>query len=261
MKDYWKKIYNTRYFWSHLALMDLKSRFRRSKLGLLWLVCQPFFLTIVMAIVFSTVFNQPLGDYLLYILSGMVVWDLLMSSVGSGGGCLLASEQYARQFKHPMTIYSLRYAVFSIITFWIELIALVIWTVVYVPENLLVAFLTVPLTSVLLFILSWELITLAGYTNTKYRDYPQIIGLIMQTIWYLSPVFFREEMFTSNPTLALFFRLNPLTHLLNLIRCPFLYGVVPGGLDYMFVLGTITVFGALAWNSNRKNEAKIIFYF
>lgn len=261
MREYWSKIYETRYFWSHLAIMDLKSRFRRSKLGLLWTVFQPFLLTIVMAVVFSTVFHQPLGDYLLYILSGMVVWDVLTMSVNNGGSCFLSSEQYARQFKHPMTIYSLRYAVFTIITFLIELIALVIWVLIYVPETLLFSVITIPLTGILLFILSWELTTLAGYANTKYRDYPQIIGLVMQTIWYLSPVFFREEMFTSSVTLSVFFRLNPLTHLLNLVRKPFLYGIMPSGTDYLFILGTILVFGVLSWASNKKNEAKIIFYF
>ncbi|KAI4448795.1 hypothetical protein C823_003322 [Eubacterium plexicaudatum ASF492] len=224
MKEYWKKIYDTRYFWSHLAIMDLKSRFRRSKLGLLWSVCQPFLLTIVMAVVFSTVFHQPLGDYLLYILSGMVVWDLITASVISGGGCFLSSEQYARQFKHPMTIYSLKFAVFTVITFFIELIALVIWVLVYVPENLTIAVWTVPLTGMILFLISWELTTMAGYANTKYRDYPQIMGLVMQTVWYLSPVFFKEEMFTSNPILETLFRFNPLTHILNLIRNPFYVG-------------------------------------
>lgn len=261
MKDYWKKIYETRYFWSHLAIMDLQSRFRRSKLGLLWSVFQPFLLTIVMAVVFSTVFKQPLGSYLLYILSGMVVWDVLTMSVINGGVCFLSGEQYIRQFKHPMTIYSLKFAVFTTITFLIELIALVIWVVIYVPENLIFAVLTVPLTTIILFALSWELSTISGYVNTKYRDYPQIISLVMQTIWYVSPVFLREEVFTSNSKMLVAFRLNPLTHLLNLVRKPFLDGLMPSGVDYLFAIGTVLIFAIWAWKSNKKNEDKIIFYF
>lgn len=261
MKDYFVEIYKMRYFWWHLAKMDLVARFRRSKLGLLWGVFQPFFLTIVMAVVFSTVFRQPLGSYLLYILSGMVVWDLLTNSVIGGAFCLLNSEQYIRQFKHPITIYTLRYGVLNTILFLIELIALVIWCVIYNPENLFIALFTIPLTTILLFLLSWTLTTFAGYTHTKYRDYPQIMQLLMQAIWYLSPVFFREEMFTSNRYLALLFRINPLTHLLNIVRRPFLDGIMPSFVDYCYTIVVICIFGLVAWLTNKRNEEKIIFYF
>lgn len=104
LKVYLSKVYNSRYFWSHLARNDLKSRFRRSKLGMMWIVLQPFFLTIIMSAVFSTVFRTDMGEYLAYILSGIVVWDLISSSTIAGGGCILNSEQYIRQFNHPITI-------------------------------------------------------------------------------------------------------------------------------------------------------------
>ncbi|SHO47116.1 ABC transporter permease [Anaerocolumna xylanovorans] len=260
MKQYLIKVYETRYFWSHLAKCDLKSRFRRSKLGLLWAVLQPFFLTIIMAFVFSTVFNQPLGEYMLYILSGMVVWDIVMASTVAGGSCLLCSEQYIRQFNHPITIYSLRYTVLNTITFMIEIIALIIWVLVYAPINLVFALMTLPLTVILLFFLAWALTTLAGYLNTKYRDYPQIMALLMQAIWYLSPVFFKEEMFMSRPFLKKMFQLNPLTHILDLIRKPFIYGEMPSITNYLFTIGTIAVLGLLAYRINKRNEKKIIFY-
>lgn len=260
MKQYFRKIYDTRYFWSHLAMCDLKSRFRRSKLGLLWVALQPFILTIIMACVFSTVFHQPLGEYILYILSGMIVWDLLSASVIGSGGCLLCSEQYIRQFNHPKTIYSLRYAVLNIITFLIEIAALVIWTLVYAPVNLLCAFLSLPLTAIIYFLLSWALSTVAGYMNTKYRDYPQVMALVMQTIWYLSPVFFKEEMFSSSEWLHTFFNHNPITHILNLIRYPFLSGQMPELKNYLYTTGAMAVFLVAAYGINRKNEDTIIFY-
>ena len=260
VKAYLKKVYDTRYFWSHLAKCDLKSRFRRSKLGLLWVVLQPFFLTIIMAFVFSTVFHEPLGEYMLYILSGMVVWDLISASTIGGGNCLLCSDQYIRQFNHPITIYSLRYAVLNTITFVIEMLALVIWVLVYSPVNLVFALITLPLTTLIYFFLAWAVTTLAGYCNTKYRDYPQVMALVMQTIWYLSPVFFKEEMFMARPWLEKMFQLNPLTHILNLIRKPFLYAQMPSVTNYLFTLATLALFGFFAYRMNKKNEKKIIFY-
>lgn len=261
MKEYWKKIYRTRYFWSHLAKNDLNARFRRSKLGILWLVLQPFILTIIMAIVFSTIFKQELGEYALYILSGIVVWDLLSNSIIGGGSSIMGSEQYIRQFSHPITIYTLKYAVLNVVTFAIELLSLVLWVLIMKPINLILAVWTVPLTIMLYFAVAWELTTIAGYSNTKYRDYPQIMALVMQAIWYVSPVFFKQELFMSSPAMTLLFQLNPITHLLNLVREPFVYGVMPSPISYLYVLVVIVVFGFWAYRVNKKNEKKIIFYF
>lgn len=260
MKDIISKIYRTRYFWSHLAKCDLQSRFRRSKLGLLWVVLQPFFLTIIMAIVFSTIFNEPLGDYILYILSGIVVWDVLSAGIVGGGNCLMVSEQYIRQFNHPIIIYSLRYTVLTIITFSIEIFALVFWVFIYSPINLVFGIITFPLTCIIYFILAWALTTIAGYANTKYRDYPQVMSLVMQALWYVSPVFFRHEMFTRSTSLEIFVYYNPITHILNLIREPFVYGRMPSSFSYLYTILITLVIVFFAFRMNKRNAKKIIFY-
>jgi len=260
MKSYIQKVYKTRYFWFHLAKGDLKSRFRRSKLGILWVIAQPFFLTIIMSVIFSTVFKQELGEYLLHILSGIVVWDLLMASIVSGGSSLMQSEQYIRQFNHPITIYTLRFAVLNTITFLIELVALVIWIVIMKPQNLLISMVMLPFTVVIYFALSWALVTIAGYSNTKYRDYPQIMALVMQALWYVSPVFLKNEMFMSSLFLHTMFDINPITHILELIRKPFLYGEVPTGRNYLFSIVITGVFIVFACFVDKKNKKKIIFY-
>lgn len=260
MKEYWKKIYKTRFFWSHLAMNDLVSRFRRSKLGILWTVIQPLFLTIILSVVFGVVFNQPLGEYSMYILSGIVVWDMMQASVVGGGNSLFGSEQYIRQFNHPITIYTLRYSLLNITIFLLELVALIIWVLFFRPENLILAFFTVPLTLLLYFPMIWSLSTIAGYSGAKYRDYPQIMLLVMQMLYYLSPVFFKQEMFMSSPVLTLLLEWNPITHILNLLRAPFVYMQMPSIRDYIFVMATDIVVILWAVWVNRNNAKKVIFY-
>lgn len=260
MKEYWKKIYNTRYFWLHLAKNDLKTKFRQSKLGLLWAVIQPLFLTIILSFVFSVVFKQSLGEYSMYILSGIVVWDLIQLSVVGAGNSLFASEQYIKQFNHPIAIYTLRYAIVSVALFLMELIALIVWVIIFAPQNIIIGVVTLPLTVLLYFPLVWGCSTVAGYSGAKYRDYSQIMALVMQMLYYISPVFFKQEMFMTNQVLKLIFEINPVTHLLNLIRAPFVYMKMPNLRDYVFVLIVDLIILAWAFVVNKKNEKKVIFY-
>jgi len=72
MKDYLKRIYEARYFWFHLSKMDLKNKFRRSKLGILWVSATPLGLMLIVTLIFGTVFNEDVATYAPYVLSGLL---------------------------------------------------------------------------------------------------------------------------------------------------------------------------------------------
>lgn len=260
MKVYIQKIYQTRFFWSHLVRAELKNKFRRSKLGILWTFMNPLLLTALMSTVFGVVFNMSFTDYAPYVLSGLVVWDLISASFIGGGYSFLTAEQYIRQFNHPLLIYTLRSALVSTVTFLIAIASLAAWVLFMNPLNLMLGVITLPLTTLLYFVLSWVVTTIAGFLNVKYRDYPQVMALVIQAVWYVSPVFFKKEMFTSSPALETAFYLNPITHILNLIRNPFLYGSMPTSSDYIFTIVTILILALVAWRVYKTNHSKVIFY-
>ncbi|UKS24984.1 ABC transporter permease [Paenibacillus sp. HWE-109] len=261
MSEYIRKIYRTRYFWTHLVYAELKNKFRRSKLGFLWVFMNPLLLTLLMTTVFGTVFKTSFGDYAPYILSGIIVWNVISSSIIGGGNSILSGEQYIRQFNHPIVIYTLRSSLVITITFVIEMLSLVIWIIFLNPQNIILGIITFPLTVFLYFLVSWSTTTIAGFINAKYRDYPQVMALIIQALWYVSPVFFKTEMFTTNPVLKNFLNMNPVTHVLALIRNPFLLGVMPTPSDYGFTIGVVFILTIVACWITYKNQDKIIFYF
>ena len=260
MKTYLFGIWSARYFSLHLVRAELKYKFRRSKLGLLWTMINPLFLTIIMTIVLGSLLHVDMEDYAPYILSGLVVWEFMMGSVIGGCNSLIVSEPYIKQYKHPYAIFPLKTTLVNIVTFMIGLGALVIWILVTKPTNLLITVLVLPFSIICLGVLGWPIATLTAFTNLKYRDFVQIAVLGMQLLWYMSPVFFTPEMF-SNANVAFLVNYNPITHILNLIRAPMLYGQFPTLIDYGFVLGTAAFFYLLALVRIRASEKTLIYYY
>lgn len=260
MKNYIVKLYESRYFWTHLARIELKNKFRRSKLGILWTFVSPLCLTAIMATVFAVAFHSDIIDYAPYILSGLLFWEVLNSAVQAGANSIIANGAYIQQFNHPITIYTLKSAIVYLINFIISMISLEIWVLIINPQHLLLGLFSLPLTGAVIFGIAWSGSTIAAYINTKYRDYPQMIPLIMQTLWYISPVFFEERMFESSALLYTWFQYNPITHLLFLIRKPFLYGVLPSTEDYLYGIVVVSVLTLWAYYLNKKNQENIIFY-
>lgn len=260
MNNNLRGIYDSRYFWMHLVRIDLKNKFRRSKLGILWTFISPLCLTCIMSVVFAVAFHSNIAEYAPYILSGLLFWDVMNNSVQAGAGSIVANAPYIQQFNHPITIYTLKSALVNVISFMIAMIALAIWMMFVNPVNVLIGILSLPLTLIVYFGLSWALTTTTSYIYTKYRDYPQMAVLIMQTIWYLSPVFFQEEMFASVNVLYTWYRVNPITHFLFLIRKPFLEGCFAAGISYAYCIGFVLALGALAVYVDKKSRDNVIFY-
>ena len=260
LRAYFQRIYQARFFLIHLVKSDMKNRFRRSKIGILWTVLQPLLLTLILSSVFSVVFKQEMRTYAPYILSGTLAWDMIHGAFVANSSSFATAEAYIRQYAHPIAIYPLRAALVSMYTFALALTGLIVWGGILYPEHLLLTFFSLPCTFLIYFLFSWTVTTISSHVCVRYRDYPFVMILLMQFIWYLSPIFFREEMFESNDILHSIFVFNPITQMLNLIRAPLLYGSLAEPFTYVFVTIMIIALLLLAWRVNRKLEKTVIYY-
>jgi lipopolysaccharide transport system permease protein len=239
MISYMQRIYACRYFWFHLALSDLRNRFRRSKLGLLWAVLNPLLLTMMISFVMSALFNRGLNEYALYVFSGLIVWSFILQSGTSGCAAIISAESYMHQFNHPVIIYSLRVVLVNLMLFALSFIGLVFWVIFYHYQYLNWSLLSLIPTLILYLLIGWALATITAFINTKFRDFSQLLGLIFQAIWYMSPVFIAQSILVKIHDGILIYY-NPVYYMLNLIRDPFLHGKLPTLQDY-YVTAIVTV--------------------
>ena len=260
LKKYWGTLYELRFFIWHMVKIDLKNKFRRSKLGILWTFVSPLCLSAIMGTVFAVAFHYEILDYMPYVLSGILFWDLVMSSFSAGGYSIISHDSYIRQCSHPITMYTLKNSLVYIITFLIACLSLVLWVILRHPVNVLIWLLAMPGTLIIYFLLAWGGTTIAGYTCVQYRDYPMMAPLILQVVWYLSPIFFQKSLFETNELLYAWFKINPVTHMLELLRSPLLEGRMPSLSNYLVSFAFALVIDLLAVRINRKKERNVIFY-
>lgn len=260
LSEYLHNTWAARYFWLHLVRNDLKYKFRRSKIGLLWTMINPLALMLMISIVFSFLFNVPLADFAPYVYSGLVVWNYLLASTIIGSGALISSEGYIKQFNHPLIIYSIRANLVGLISFLIEITGLLIWSLFIKPQNVFFLILQLPLILPFLFLFGLPLTIIVSFLTLRYRDFGQLVGLIMQMLYFLSPIFLDVSLFEQN-NLYLLLYWNPITHLMNLIRLPLLQGVFISPLDILFVTGFALLFWIIAIFTIKKMERNAIFFF
>lgn len=260
MNLYIQQVWAARYFWWHLARSDIRARFRRSYLGILWAILNPMLMTTILTMVMSFIFKSQPFSYAPYVFSGLIVWEVMTTSGKNGSDAFLKAESYIKQFKHPLLIYSLRTVLVSTIYMLYALIALIVWIMIKAPMHLLVTAVWIIPALFMLVFLVLPVTILCGVTNTKFRDFEQLLSLIFQSIYYLSPIFISDQLLLQSHTLRYMVIYNPIYHLLQLFRAPILHGQSPSWIDFGFVFGTGAVLWIWAIFSLRKNESRVIHY-
>ncbi|HVT61898.1 MAG TPA: ABC transporter permease [Legionellaceae bacterium] len=259
MSTYINGIWNARYFWMHLALSDLRSKWRRSYMGVCWSILQPLGMTILLALVFSQLFHANVMMYAPYILSGMITWEFISASLTGGSLAFVQADAYIKQCKHPLAIYSLRLILSNMISLMLASTILWIWALCVFPQNINSSWLAILSFFPILALIIWPLASLLAYLGARFRDIPHAMGLILQALWFISPVYFEENIFRKGG-LSDLVDYNPIYHLLQIIRAPLLAGQWPSATNYLFCFGTALLFTGLAILVGRKAESKVIFY-
>jgi ABC-type polysaccharide/polyol phosphate export permease len=246
-----------------LVKVDLKNRYRRSLIGVGWSLLHPLLMTIVLATVFGQFFHR--GDvktYAPFLLSGLILWNFIATTMNLGCHCFFQGESYIRQYPAPLAIYSLRTTLGAAIHFGIgmALVMIIIWCVngfgnlaclpALVPSLLLV------------FILGWSLATLMGVMNVLFQDCQHLIEVVLQVLFYLTPIMYEpSQIIRDNPNLVWCLKnLNPLAVMLDLLRDPILYAKMPPLETYGIGLLIAAMAASAASLTLLKIEKRMVFY-
>ena len=97
MNNIYEKItnfYKYKSLLSELVQRDIKIKYRRSVLGILWSFLDPLLSMIVLTIIFSTLFSKTIPNYPVYYLSGMLTYALFR------GGSTAAMRSLVEFFRY-----------------------------------------------------------------------------------------------------------------------------------------------------------------
>lgn len=260
MQTYLQQIWFSRYFWWHLALSDIRARFRRSYLGIVWAILNPLLLTTLLTLVMSFIFKSQPISYAPYVFSGLVIWEVITNSGNNGCDAFFKADSYVKQFKHPIIIYSIRTVLVALIYMCYAFIGLIVWMLIKYPFHLLVTAVWIVPALIMLTLIALPIAIICGMVNTQFRDFEQLLTLIFQCVWYVSPIFISDQLLMKSKKLYVLVTYNPIYHLLELFRAPILYGKSPTLIDFIYAI----VLGALLWLLAArlliKNENTLIHY-
>jgi ABC-2 type transport system permease protein len=215
-----------RLIWA-FAQRDLKARFTATSLGLVWTLIVPIATVITYSTVFSVIFRAqapPMGNghegvFAAWFFVGLVVWNTFSQVTMGGMGSILGMGGMLQKVFMPSYVPVLASAVTVAVEKLFE--AGVMLVVLLLFQNVGWTWLLFPFVLVTLWVFASALSYCLALAIVYFRDTGQIVGIVMQLWFFLTPVMYPVDMIPEDwngiPLRSLL-ALNPMTDFVVIAR-------------------------------------------
>ena len=248
-----------------LTKREVLGRYRASYLGIAWSFLTPLLMLTIFTLVFGVIFQARWGlenesrlHFALVLFCGLIIFNLFAECMTRAPGLILSQPQYVKKIRFPLEILPvivfLSAGAHAVVSLLILLLGLWLgagvlnWTIVWLPLVLL------PLVMLCLG-LSWWLSSMGVY----FRDISQIMGVATMAALFLSPIFYPASAIPE--WLQPFYRLNPLTVIIENARATLIWGRPPNWLHLVVGLGAnflVALLGYAWFQRTRKGFADVL---
>ncbi|MDH6533354.1 ABC-type polysaccharide/polyol phosphate export permease [Aurantimicrobium minutum] len=172
------------------------------------------------AIIYSLLFKVNIADYLPYLATGLVFWNLIGTLINDGAMSYVYSEGFIHGSPVPHFTYVVRIATKGLITFAHNIVVLPV-VLIFFPQGISTTILLVIPGFLLVLVALTAVATVLSTIAARFRDIPQILAAIMMVLFYITPVIWPFDSLPAGLTQKIVLA-NPLTSLLQVMRLPLL---------------------------------------
>lgn len=255
MKMNQNSIWNKRSIIWDFAITDLKVRYRNSVLGFAWTILEPLLILSVLYIVFTNIFENTVQYYPLYLLLGLIMWNMVVRGTQIGINSTLSRGPILSQINIPTAIPPISATVTALLMLCFEMIVFAVFMIVFqiIPTWTIII---LPIIIGLEFVLVLGLALPLSVVNIKFRDMQFIWGIIIHAGFFLTPIFYTLDILPEKIQSIIVF--NPMVQILNIARNVTIYGELPSIDEFKIpVLMTLMIF-VVGFVVYRKASNRII---
>ena len=241
---------------SELVARDIKIKYRRSVLGVLWTLLNPLCMMIILSIVFSSIFKFDVENFPLYVLSGQVIFNFFNDSTTSSMSAIISSASLIKKVYVPKYLFVLSRVMSSFINLMASFTALLLVMVATRAELHWTVFLSViPLAMVVLF--SFGVGMFLAAITVRFRDVIHLYSVFTTGLLYLTPVIY--PMAALPDVVKTIVMINPLTNYLLMFRDVMFNNTLPSVFSVLLGIAEAALALALGLNVYYKNKDEFIY--
>lgn len=227
-------------FWTYSSWLDIVSKYRRSRLGLVWLLLPPALYVAGIGYFFALLQNSEPLAFIPHLALGYLIYRLASNVITESCGVLPGHSSFILDGHLRLTDFVLRTLAKALfyLAAALPIVVVVLWLT---PHLQLVGLLTViPAFALVLLNLVW-LAVVVSLLGARFPDVIELTGSVFIFAFILTPILWYSDRAPPGTVHGIFMRMNPLFHMVEIVRAPLL-GEPLESLTLVY-MATMTVLG------------------
>ena len=238
-----------------------KMRYKGSILGFFWVLLKPFFMFLILFLIFSHTASAVGGltqqQYTVYLLSGLIVYTFFNEGMIWGMGSIMERAQLIVKINFKRDVLVASSLSMALINFSINLLIVLVVALILKINISLIGLAYVFLIGLTMFLSLYGVSFFTSIWLVHVRDLQHIMELVLQLLFYASAVFFPVEMIPEKYRFIVYY--NPMARFVKAVREALIFGEVT---DLKFVLLALAIsivlviLGKIYFNKHIKKVAE-----
>ena len=248
--------FKTRRAWWYTAIAKTKARYARTQLGSLWLGISTLFTVICLGFIYGKVFRvENFLEYFTYLGFGLLIWNSICDSINSAPLIFSRNSSSIKNTKLKPIFFICQEWAFQMQNF-LQAFAMVAGMFFILSPNLIINLINAPIHFINFALFIFWLPLLVSILGIKFTDLFQLLPVITNLLFLLSPILYNQKNLGKLGIIADF---NPVYQILKLFRDSLIYGN-----NYFFIgisiflINLFMLFATLKIYINLKNQ--IVYY-
>lgn len=259
-----KELFAYRHLVANLVSTEIKVRYRRSFLGVLWTLLNPVLLMLVMWVVFSRFGKAVERNYAMFLLSGLMTWIFFQQSVAQSLNSITKNSTLMQKIYVPKLVFPVSTVLSNLVNFFFFLVA---YHLIVGVGRLFGAFESVHIEPtapvvfgalLMVFILATGVGLLMGTLNVFFRDFQHLTQVMLRVLFYLTPVLYRPNLMGEKVAFVL--RFNPVYYPVVIGRATIYDGTLGEPIDWLLGFGAALLVLLAGIMMFAATDKKLIYY-
>ena len=238
-----------------LTSREIKRKYSRSYLGIVWSVLNPLLMMLVLSTIFTQIFRRSIENFPIYYLTGYILWQMFTGATNAAMTTLVDNKNMLIKVKLPMEIFVLARVYTALVNLGYSLVAYVVMLLVFgITPKWTMLFAPIVILLLLIFALGIAFILSSAYVF--FGDVKHLYSVLL-TLWmYCSALFYPVDQLEG--AIRTVIELNPIFNYIDAMRNVVMYGQMPPALEILRMVVWAAAMYVVGYYIFRKNRNKVM---
>lgn len=208
----------------NLVIKDLKVRYQGAALGFFWSLGNPLALILLYDFVFTHVFRSDLPNYILYLVIGVLHYNLFSQAIAQSCESLTGASGLIQKIYFPRILVPTSSLLFTL-ALWIVAISILVVLYPFLGGVYHWGLLLYPLALGLYIIFIWGIVLTFSVLQVEFRDLKHLVEIALMFGFWLTPITYGLNVVSSSTRDII--SLNPLTQFFDIFHDLLYSGTMP----------------------------------